>query len=285
MRIKGATEPVSARRLVAAAKAGRGVRQLSPLIGRQWELSTVGGMLDQAIDGKGRVVGLVGPPGIGKSRMVFEVAAMAAERGVEVFTASCESHTSELPFYVVTRLLRAIFAADGMEPAEVRANIRARMPDADPEDLVLLDDLLGIRRRRNRLPVIDPDARRRRLTVLLNTAAAARTSPAVYVIEDVHWIDEVSEAMLAEVAAVVPQTRSLMLITYRPEYRGLLDRLPGSHRIALAPLDDSESSALATELLGGHSSVTGLVETIAGGRRAIRSSPRRSSATWPNARW
>ena len=264
VRIKGATEPVPARRLVAAAKADRGVRQLSPLIGRQWELSTVGGMLDQAIDGRGRVVGLVGPPGIGKSRMVFEVATVAAQRGADVFMASCESHTSELPFYVVTRLLRAIFAADGMEPAEVRTNIRASMPEADPEDLVLLDDLIGIHHGETGLPVIDPDARRRRLTVLLNTAAAARTSPAVYVIEDVHWIDEVSEAMLAEVAAVVPQTRALLLITHRPEYRGLLDRLSGSHRIALAPLDDSELSALATELLGGHSSVTGLVETIAG---------------------
>jgi adenylate cyclase len=262
--IKGASEPVSARRLVAAAESGRGVRQLSPLIGRHWELSTVGGMLDQSIEGKGRVVGLVGPPGIGKSRMVFEVTALAAERGVEVFTAACESHTSELPFYVVTRLLRAILLADGMAPGALRANIRVRMPEADPEDLVLLDDLLGIHAGETALPAIDPDARRRRLTVLLNTAAAARAAPAVYVIEDAHWIDEVSEAMLAEVAAVVSQTHSLMLITYRPEYRGLLDRLAGSHRIALAPLDDSESSALATELLGGDSSVAVLVETIAG---------------------
>jgi adenylate cyclase len=263
VRIKGASEPVSARLLVGAAEAGRSVRQLSPLIGREWELSSVSGMLDQSIDGKGRVVGLVGPPGIGKSRMVFEVATLAAERGVEVFTASCESHTSELPFFVITRLLRAIFAADRMEPADVRVNIRVRMPEADPDDLVLLDDLIGIHHGETALPVIDPDARRRRLTVLLNTAAAARTSPAVFVIEDVHWIDEVSEAMLAEVAAVVSQTHSLMLITHRPEYRGLLDRLSGSHRIALAPLDDSNSIALATELLGAHHSVSGLAETIA----------------------
>ena len=115
------------------------------------------------------------------------------------------------------------------------------------------------------LPVIDPDARRRRLTVLLNTAAAARTSPAVYVIEDVHWIDEVSEAMLAEFAAVVPQTRALLLLTSRPEYGGRLNRLPSSHRIAIAPLDDSDSFALAAELLGSDSSVVALIERIADG--------------------
>ena len=54
-----------------------------------------------------RVVGVVGPPGIGKSRLVREVAAMAADRGVEVFTAFCESHTSQVPFHAVARLLRA----------------------------------------------------------------------------------------------------------------------------------------------------------------------------------
>ena len=46
--------------------------------------------------------------------------------------------------------------------------------------------------------------------------------PAVYVIEDAHWIDEVSESMLADFLTVIPQTPSLVLITYRPEYQGAL---------------------------------------------------------------
>ena len=71
------------------------------------------------------------------------------------------------------------------------------------------------------LPTIDPDARRRRLTALVNTASLARQAPAVYVIEDAHWIDEVSESMLAEFLTVIPQTPSLVLVTYRPEYRGI----------------------------------------------------------------
>ena len=58
----------------------------------------------------------------------------------------------------------------------------------------------------------------------------------VYVIEDVHWIDEVSEAMLAEFVTVVPQSRSLVLITYRPEYRGALSRTPAPDH-SLAPLN------------------------------------------------
>ena len=73
------------------------------------------------------------------------------------------------------------------------------------------------------LPAIDPDARRRRLTALVNAASLARETPAVYVVEDAHWIDEVSESMLADFFTVIPQTPSLVLVTYRPEYRGGAD--------------------------------------------------------------
>ena len=75
------------------------------------------------------------------------------------------------------------------------------------------------------LPKIDPDARRRRLTALVNGASLARESPAVYVVEDAHWIDEISESMLADFLTVIPQTPSLVLVTYRPEYRGALARV------------------------------------------------------------
>ena len=94
------------------------------------------------------------------------------------------------------------------------------MPNADPEDLLLFDDLLGIADPEVKLPKIDPDARRRRLTALVNAASLARQTPAVYVVEDVHWIDKVSESLLADFIAVIPQTRSVVLITYRPEYLG-----------------------------------------------------------------
>jgi adenylate cyclase len=61
----------------------------------------------------------------------------------------------------------------------------------------LLEDLLGVQDPATGLPEVAPDARRRRLTTLVNTAALASEDAAVYVIEDVHWIDEASESMLA----------------------------------------------------------------------------------------
>src|SRR5271166_3171797 len=263
VQIKGADAPVPARRLLGMGDGHRaGGRAESTLVGRRWEMSAVEGLLERAIDGHGAVVCEVGSPGIGKSRLVREVAAMAGRRGVEVFTTFCESHTSQVPFHAVARLLRAARGVEGLDPEAARARIRAQAPDAEPEDLVLFDDLLGIADPDVELPKIDPDARRRRLTALVNAASLARETPALYVIEDAHWIDEVSESMLADFVAVIPQTHSLVLISYRPQYRGALSRVPGAQSIALAPLSDSETAALVTELLGSDSSVGGLATMI-----------------------
>jgi hypothetical protein len=264
VRIKGAGEPVPARRLLGMADGHRaGGRAESNLVGRRWEMAAVEGLLDRATDGHGAVVGVVGPPGIGKSRLVREVTAMAAAQGVEVFTAFCESHASDIPFRVVARLLRAAFGVGDLDASAARAQVRARVPDAEPEDVLLLEDLLGIADPEVALAKVDPEARRRRLTALVNAASLARHASAVYVVEDAHWIDQVSESMLADFVAVVPQTPSLVLLSYRPQYRGALSRMPGAQSIALAPLSDSETAALVTELLGPDSSVGGLATMIA----------------------
>ena len=251
VQIKGADEPASARRLLGMGNQHRAVRRNdSALVGRRWEMSAVEGLLEGAIEGHGAVVGLVGPPGIGKSRLVREVAARAGRSGVQVVTGFCESHTNEIPFHAVAGLLRAATGVAGLDAQSARARIRAGVADADAEDLLLLDDLLGIGDPDVALPNIDPDARRRRLTALVKAESLARGSPAVYVIEDAHWIDEVSESMLAEFFTVVSQTPLLILITHRPEYQGALARVSGAQTIALAPLRDSEAAALITGLLG-----------------------------------
>jgi len=264
VRIKGVEEPVAAHRLLGMGDGHRAVgRAESSLVGRRWEMSAVEGLLERAIDGHGAVVGVVGSPGIGKSRLVREVTAMAAARGIEVFSAFCESHASDIPFYVVARLLRAATRVADLDASAARAQARAEVPDADPEDVSLFDDLVGIADPEVELPRIDPDARRRRLTALINAASLARQAPLVYVVEDLHWIDEVSDSMLADFVTVIPQTHSLVVFSYRPEYRGALSRVPGAQSIALAPLSGSETTALVSQLLGPHPSVAGLATVVA----------------------
>jgi class 3 adenylate cyclase len=267
--LKGAAGPVRARRLVGIGPPRDGMigRAETTLVGRRSEMAALDALVDGAIDGRGGVVNLVGPAGIGKSRVAREAAAAAAGRGVDVFWTFCESHARDVPFHVVTRLLRAASGVADVDCHAARERVRVRMPvDADPEDLLLLEDLLGILEPNVPLPQIDPDARRRRVTALINATWLARTKPTLFIIEDVHWIDTVSESMLADFLAVIPRAPSMVLITSRPEYDGALTRVHNTEPIALAPLGGSDTAALIGALMGSDPSVRELATVI--GERA-----------------
>jgi len=188
---------------------------------------------------------------------------MARSRGVEVFSTFCESHAGDISFHVVARLLRSIAGISDLDGEAARARVRSRFPvGVDPQDLVLLDDLLGVRDPDIELPPIDPAARGRRLTALINSWSLARTGPVLYILEDAHWIDAVSESMLAGFLKVIPHTPAMALITYRPHYHGALAQVPGAQTVALAALGDADTSALVGELLGADSSVGAVAALI-----------------------
>jgi adenylate cyclase len=262
--IKGAENPVRARRLLGvASQPGEIGRFETTLVGRQWEMNAITGMLDRLGAGQGSVVCVGGAAGIGKSRLVHETVEIARGRGVEVFSTFCESHAGDISFHVVARLLRAIVGISDLDGAAARARLRGRVPDGlDPQDLVLLDDLLGIRDSDTELPPIDPAARRRRLTTLVNAMSLASTKPRLYILEDAHWVDAVSESMLAEFVKVIPKTPSMALITYRPYYHGPLAQVPGAQTLALTPLGDADTSALVGELVGADPSVGAVAALI-----------------------
>ena len=100
------------------------------------------------------------------------------------------------------------------------------------------------------------------MTALINAVSLARTEPVLYILEDAHWIDAVSESMLAEFLKVIPQTPAMALITYRPHYHGALAQVPGAQTVALDPLGDADTSALVGELLGPDPSVGAVAALI-----------------------
>ncbi|MDT5334018.1 MAG: hypothetical protein QOF31_5315, partial [Mycobacterium sp.] len=116
VRIKGADVPVPARTLLSMrVQRGPMASRVSTLVGREWELSALTAMLDRSIGGRGCIASVVGPPGIGKSRLVAEMAALAERRGVPVYSTYCESHTSDVPFQTANRLLRSGFGVEGLD--------------------------------------------------------------------------------------------------------------------------------------------------------------------------
>jgi class 3 adenylate cyclase len=242
--IKGSTAPVPARLLIAVdgRRSGPECRD-SALIGRGREAAVIEGLLERADAGEGSVIGIAGPAGIGKSRVAGEVAHSARKRGMRIFSTYCESHASDIPFHVVARLLRDVFAI------------------ADLDDAGVLEQLLTVPAT-SAGPAVSGDARRRRLSEVLSDALAAQPTPTVVIVEDAHWLDDASEAILADAFAVVTRTRALAVVTHRPEYHGALLRTRRFHPLPLAPLDHSESSVLAAALLGPDPSVHALTDQI-----------------------
>ncbi len=265
VRIKGADDPVRARRLVAIGprdgpgRARRGEPGRSALgDGRP---RGHGGPRDRwprwcgdrggTAGHRQEPGGAGGRGGRGRSR---------GRGGVGLLRVACQRHSLPRGDAAAAGGLAGSPTSTAKPPAPGSGN---SVPDADAQDLLLLDDLLGIADPEVALPQIDPDARRRRLTALINTVSLARTEPALYIIEDAHWIDAVSESMLADFLTVIPRTPSMVLITSRPEYQGALTLVHGAQTIALAPLGDSDTAALLGELLGSDPSVGELAAIIA----------------------
>ena len=251
--IKGMTTPVPARRLLAI-----GVRHEPPvllpssLIGREPEADAIAALLHGAAAGAGCVVGIAGPAGIGKSRIALEVTASARRRGMRTATTFCESHASDVPFYVVARLLRSSHATHDRHLPR---------PPTDSEDVELLEELFGTGAGPAQ-PSQSADARRRRLARMLAAELTQPDTATVFIIEDAHWIDAVSEALLAEVCSLAPGAAAMVLVTYRPEYRGALLNVPGLKSFSLAPLDRAQSLTLAEELMGSHPSLRGITRQV-----------------------
>ena len=130
------------------------------------------------------------------------------------------------------------------------------------EDLLLLEDLLGIADAESALSDV---AARRPAAPPGGADQRGRTGAdgaGGLLIEDVHWIDETSESMLAQIISVIPQTPSLVLITSRPEYQGALSRVSGAQTIGLRPLNAADGSTLAAELLGTDPSLADLAAQV-----------------------
>jgi adenylate cyclase len=261
--VKGADGPMPARRLLAIESDRMVVgRNEGLMLGRDAELSWLRDSFDDNHHGP---IGIVGAPGLGKSRLIGEFAAIAVRQGVEVVVARCESHTSTLPFRALSRLLRAWFKVDGLSDAEAREHTVTQyngLLAPDSADAQILFDAMAIADANAPPLQVSVDGRRRRLVDVMSQTVLARSARVVFVLEDAHWIDPPSDDVLAAFASTLGTTASIFVTTYRPEYGGALHRYSG-RTMTLQPLTESTAVRLVGQLLGSDRSLTGLAERIA----------------------
>ncbi|OBH93047.1 adenylate/guanylate cyclase domain-containing protein [Mycobacterium sp. E2733] len=261
--IKGADVPVPARQLLEM-RSERMVlgRQEGLMLGRDTEMYRLQSLFDAH---PGCLVRIVGPPGLGKSRLLREFTDIAMSQGADIVVARCEAHTSAIAFRVLSRLLRAMFKVEGLGAAEAREHTSTQCPGllgADSADAKILFEAMRIADPMAPHLEVSADARRRRLIEILALAVRARPTRTVFALEDAHWIDEQSDDVLADFTGTLDGTTSMFVMTYRPEFRGALQHRSGQ-TVTLRPLTESTSVRLVGQLLGGDHSLAGLAERIA----------------------
>jgi len=229
-------------------------RGLSPFVGRHPEIEELSRTLELAAAGRGQVVALIGEPGVGKSRLAYELARSERARGWRLLEAAGVSYGKAISYLPLVELLHRYFdVADRDQPADIRDKLTQRIHEIDPALDPLLPALLGLLDVPDaRWDRLDPAERRQRtheaLKVLLVRESHAQ--PVILIVEDLHWIDGETQAFLDGLVERLPTARLLLLVTYRPEYRHAWSNKSYYSQIRLDLLAPESVSALLRELLG-----------------------------------
>jgi class 3 adenylate cyclase/tetratricopeptide (TPR) repeat protein len=271
--LKGVRRPVHIHELEGAGASRTRLdvaraRGFSRFVGRADEMAAVEAAMARAFDGHGGVIGVVGEAGVGKSRLCHEVTERARARGVRVHSAHCVAHGKMVPFLPVLELMRDFFGIteqDGDEAARRKiAGTLLLLDQALWDALPLFFDFLGVADPADPPLRMEPEARQRRLFAIVKQIGQARSrrEPALLLLEDLHWIDAGSAPFVETLVDAVAGTRTLLLVTFRPEYQA--GWMQNSHylQLPLLPLGPEASSELLRELLGADPSVAEVVERV-----------------------
>ncbi|MBI3247616.1 MAG: AAA family ATPase [Deltaproteobacteria bacterium] len=241
-------------RLQVAARRG-----LTRFVGRQSELEQLQQALAQAKAGHGQIVGVMGEPGLGKSRLFYEFKLLSVG-GCLVLEAYSVSHGKATAYLPVIELLKSYFdiqAQDDERKRREKITGKVLTLDRSLEDtLPYLFALLGIEEQPSPLQQMDAQIRRRRTFEALKRLFLRESlnQPLILIFEDLHWIDGETQGFLDVLSESVASAKVLLLTNYRPEYRHEWGQKTYYTQLRLAPLGKAEAEEFLAVLLGDRSS-------------------------------
>ncbi|HSB81057.1 MAG TPA: adenylate/guanylate cyclase domain-containing protein [Candidatus Methylomirabilis sp.] len=238
-------------RLHAAAARG-----LTRFVGREGELEQLREALGRASDGHGQVVAIVGEPGVGKSRLVWEVIHSHRVHGWLLLQAGSVSYGKASSYLPVVDLLKRYFAIEDRDsPRAVREKVTGKLLTLDralESGLPALLSLLDVPTDDPHWQTLDPPQRRRHTldAVKRLLLRESQAQPLLVVFEDLHWIDSETQGLLDGLVESLPAARLLLLVNYRPEYQYPWGSRTSCTLLRLDPLPPESAEELLGALLG-----------------------------------
>lgn len=248
---------------LTSGRAGRTGSRL-PLVGREAEMAVLDKYLAEVQSGHGRLVALVGNPGLGKSRLADEFwRAHRDDDGVLGIYVSAPSFGESMPYSMLAGFVRGLLfgsparSVEKVEHSVDEPRLRARLAELLPDQSVALDDavallgdLLGV----EGVGVANVEARSRQaiLTNIVEIILAihCRRQRMIATIEDVHWVDSASLDVLSQVLRDIASMPVLVLLTHRPRHFDAWEALPYYRRVAVEELDGPQQARLVSEFFG-----------------------------------
>jgi class 3 adenylate cyclase/tetratricopeptide (TPR) repeat protein len=249
-------------RLQMAAQRG-----LTRFVGRQAELEQMKHALELVTEGHGQIVAAMGEPGVGKSRLFFEFKAVT-QTGCLVQEAYSVSHGKASAYLPVIELLRGYFRV-GLEddPRQRREKAIGKVLGLDrslEDTLPYVFALLGIQEGEDPLAQMDAHIRRLRTLEAVKRILVRESlnQPLMVIFEDLHWIDEESQALLNLLADSIANARILLLVNYRPEYHHEWGSRTHYTQLRLDPLGKESAEEMLGALVGDTRELTPLKRLI-----------------------
>ncbi len=259
--VKGMNAPIEVYEVVGAetvrsrlyAAAARG---LTRFVGRDGELEQLRQALELARGGQGQVVGVVGEPGVGKSRLYWEFTHSHRTEGWLMVESGSVSYGKATAYLPVIELLKTYFQIEPRDEArKIREKVTGKVLALDralepslPAYLTLLD----VASEDPQWERLDPPQRRQRTLdgVKRLLLKESQLQPILVMFEDLHWIDSETQALLDSLVESLPTARLLLLVNYRPEYQHAWASKTTYRQIRIDALPPESADALLQALLG-----------------------------------
>ena len=267
--VKGLPDPVEVYTLTGASTSrtrldAAAARGLTRFVGRDAEIERIRRALAVAHEGHGQLVALVGEPGVGKSRLVYEVTHFHRTQDWLILQAGSVSYGRATSYLPVSDFLKAYFKVHDRETRdEIREQVTGKLLMLDraleptlPALLALLDVPVEDAQWRT----LDPPQRRQRTidAVKRLLLRESQRQPVLVVFEDLHWIDAETQAVLDGLVESLPMARVVLLVNYRPEYQHGWGRKTYYSQLRLDALPPESTGELLTALLGDEQALEAL---------------------------